>query len=370
MVESLLHLTCWRCRAIAAVGDYKQRAMELATRRFGATIDGRPVMAYKMSNNNGVAVEVCEYGATITSIETPDARGRQGNVVLGFPNLLGYEHDTSYLGRTVGRYANRIANSSFTLAGRVHKLTPNNGAHSLHGGPGGFHQEVWFASPFEIDTQVGVAFSHQSLDGTEGFPGELAVLVTFALTDDNQLIIDYRATTNKPTVLNLTNHSYFNLSGDATRSVADHVVQIDADRYLPVDAEAIPVSGPLDVTDTPFDFRESTLLGDRLRDSHEQIATMGGIDHTFELNARGNVAIIAASVADVATGRRVNVRTTKPGVQFYTGNHLASPHHKQTGLCLETHFFPNSPNMPRFPTSTLHPGDTYEHRTIYEFSAV
>jgi len=347
--------------------------MQIETRQHGTTVDDQPVLAYRISNDHGVSVELSDFGASILSLFAPAANGERGNVVLGLRSLAEYESDVAFLGRTVGRYANRIAAARFTLGGIEHQLEANDGTNHLHGGPDGFHQRVWFASPFDETESAGIAFSHHSLDGSGGYPGELAVLVTYTLHQTNELVIDYRATTSKPTIVNLTNHSYFNLSGDHERPITDHLVQIDADRFVPVDREAIPIQDPLKVEHTPFDLRVPQRLGPLLASEHEQLVAVGGFDHTFVVNdahLAGTDDRVVASVIHEGTGRRLDVRTTKPGLHLYTGNHLAPEARHRRGLCLETQFYPNSPNMPSFPIASLYPEQRYEHRTVFALSSV
>jgi aldose 1-epimerase len=340
----------------------------VAVSLLGRTRDGRAVERCLLRNRQGISAEVMTYGATLMALRTPDRRGRFASIVLGFDTLEPYLAGTPYFGATIGRYANRIAGARFELDEREHKLAVNDGRNHLHGGAHGFDKVVWDARPFTDAEGAGVAFSHLSADGDEGYPGDLAVEATYRLTEDNRLIIDYRATTTKPTHVNLTHHSYFNLSGDASREVTDHELIIAADRFTPVDAELIPTGDLRNVTGSPFDFRTPHAIGARIEENDAQLRLAGGYDHNFVLNKPAPDALSrAAIVSEPESGRAMEVWTTEPGLQFYSGNSLAAPSKRRSGLCLEPQHFPNTPNEPRFPSTILRPGEEYRSRTEFRF---
>jgi len=340
---------------------------------FGTATGGAAVDVYTLTNRNGVEVRAITYGAIITSIRVPDRRGTVADVALGFDTLAGYLTEHPFFGAVVGRYGNRIANARFTLDGRTYQLAANNGPNHLHGGVRGFDKHVWAAAP--IAGANGVAFTRTSPDGEEGYPGTLQVRVSYTLTDTNELAIDYQATTDKATPVNLTQHTYFNLAGHDAGTVLDHEVTIDADRFTPVGESLIPTGTLSPVEGTPFDFRRPAKVGARIDAAHEQITFGRGYDHNWVLNRRGAGPQLAARVTEPTTGRTLEVLTTEPGVQFYTGNFLDGSakgrggvaYPRRGGLCLETQHFPDSPNQPSFPSTILKPGDTYRSRTVWRF---
>ena len=343
---------------------------------YGILPDGAAVDAFTLTNAAGVTVKAISYGAIITSITVPDRNGKLDDVVLGFDSLDGYLKGTAYFGAVIGRYGNRIGGAKFELDGQTYKLAANNGPNSLHGGLKGFDKVVWKGETFERDGSIGVEFTYTSQDGEEGFPGTLNTQVTYTLTDKNEIAIDYRATTDKPTVVNLTQHSYFNLGGDGSGDVLAHELTLDADRYSNVDKDLIPLGDPVTVEGTPFDFRSATTIGARIDADHEQIRLGGGYDHNFAINRSGPALVRAARVVEPKSGRVMEVFTTEPGVQLYTANHLdgvpgkaGHVYGKRNAFCLETQHYPDSPNKPSFPSTTLRPGETYESRTVYAFSA-
>jgi aldose 1-epimerase len=339
---------------------------EVKASMFGQLPDGRAVSRYALQNAGGTTAEIMNYGAAMIALRTPDNNGRFENVVLGFNTLEPYLASTANLGATIGRYANRIARAHFKLDGREYKLATNDGANTLHGGAIGFDKALWDAEPFSDATSTGVRFSYISPDGEAGFPGALSVEVIYRLTKDDILSIDYRATTTKPTPVNLTHHSYFNLSGDPGRAIGDHELLIEADHFTPVDASVIPTGELRDVADTPFDFRASHAIGARIEDDDAQLRIGGGYDHNFVLNKPAPNALTRAAVLlEPSSGRRMELWTTEPGLQFYTGNSLPA---RRTGLCLEPQHFPNSPNEPRFPSTILRLGEMYASRTEFRFS--
>ena len=355
-------------------------AANVTQKPFGRMPDGTNVTLYTLTNASGAQVQITNYGGAVVAVKVPDRKGKLDDVVLGFDNLAGYlQEGNPYFGSLIGRYGNRIAKGKFSLNGANYTLAVNNAPNSLHGGKKGFDKAVWTASSVasSADGAVGLELSYQSRDGEEGYPGSLYVKVAYTLTSDNALKIDYTATTDKATVLNLTNHSYLNLNGAGTGDVLDHVVQINADRITPVDVNLIPTGELKSVAGTPFDFRMPTAIGARIDRDDEQIKFGGGYDHNLVLNGTAGAAPrLAARVVAPKTGRVLEVLTTEPGVQFYTGNFLdgtlkgkgGKVYKKRYAFCLETQHFPDSPNHPEFPTTTLNPGETYKQTTIYRFS--
>lgn len=338
---------------------------------FGALPDGTPVERFTLKNAAGIEVRAITYGGIITSILTPDRAGTMGDIVLGFDSLDGYLGDHPFFGAIIGRYGNRIGGGRFTLDGQEYRLATNNGPNHLHGGVRGFDKHVWQA---EVLANNAVRFSRVSPDGEEGYPGTLHVQVTYSLTNYNELIVDYAATTDLPTHVNLTQHSYFNLAG--TGDIRGHELTIDADRYTPVDATLIPTGALTPVEGTPFDFRTPTAIGARIDDPHPQIKNGLGYDHNWVLNRRDETSLlIAARVAEPTSGRTLEVATTEPGLQFYAGNFLdgtlkgkgGQAYGHRSGFCLETQHFPDSPNKPDFPPTVLRPGETYSTRTVFKF---
>jgi aldose 1-epimerase len=342
---------------------------------FGTMADGTPIELYHLKSNS-IEAECMTYGAGLLSLRLPDRSGRFENVLLRHATLDGYvqNHRSAapfFFGSTIGRYANRIAAGRFTLNGQHYSLTRNNGPNTLHGGPGGFYNVVWNAEPIEN----GVLFRYLSRDGEEGFPGRLDVVVRFTLSGAD-LKMEYEAATDKTTVINLTNHAYFNLAGAGRESILSHHLQLAASRFTPVNTEMIPTGELRPVAATPFDFRTSTPIGERIRMRDEQLIVAQGYDHNFIFDDASGTIKRVAELYDPASGRVLEVLTTEPGVQFYSGNFLdgnvhgplGEPYAKYGGLCLETQHFPDSPNHPSFPSTVLHPGDRYHSVTIYRFS--
>ena len=336
------------------------------------TFDGKPVHLFTLTNNNGVQVKVSDYGATITSFIAPDKNGNNSSIVIGFDSLSRYTAGVPYFGATVGRYGNRIAKGKFTLNGTKYSLAINNGQNHLHGGIKGFDKQVWSASDTSA-SEPQVTLTYLSKDMEEGYPGNLTSSVTFSVTSDNMLKIEYKATTDKATPINLTNHSYFNLTGDVSNTILNHVVMIDADRYTPVDTTLIPTGELKSVKGTPFDFTTPHKIGERI----QQVGgNPVGYDHNFVLNKKDSGLSKAAEVTDSLSGRKLEVFTTQPGLQFYSGNFLDGtiqsdsgiPIKQYTGFCMETQHFPNSPNTPSFPSTILQPGETYHTITEYKIS--
>jgi len=341
---------------------------------FGKTKDGTPVELYLLNNTAGMTAKIMTYGATLTELDVPDRAGKREDVVLGFGSVRDYEENSGpYLGATVGRYANRIAGAKFTLDGKEYKLARNNGPNSLHGGQKGFDKVVWKAEPKTVADGVAVQFSYTSADGEEGYPGEVKVTVTYTLTNKNELKIDYTATTTKATPINLTNHSYFNLSGTDS-SILNHELMLAADRYTPADETLVPTGDLKPVAGTPLDFTKPMAIGSRIADMP---ASVGGYDHNFALNGAGKGGLnLAARVKEPKSGRVMEMFTTEPGVQFYTSNFMDGKikgkgdvsYKKHQALCLEAQHFPDSPNKPQFPSAILKPGETYKQTTVYAFS--
>ncbi len=346
---------------------------------FGATQSGRSVEAYTLTNASGLEARVITYGGIIVALRTPDRAGRLDDVVLGFDTLDQYEKDSPYFGAIVGRYGNRIGSGRFTLDGMTYRLATNDGANHLHGGVRGFDKVVWDVKAFDGPQGVGVVLTYTSPDDEEGYPGALDTRVTYALTDRDELVVDYFATTDRATHVNLTQHSYFNLAGAGARDVLDHEVTLNAAQYTPVDVALIPTGEIAPVQGTPLDFRSPTALGARIGEAHEQIHYGRGYDHNFVLDRNGAGLVHAARVADPDTGRVLDVHTTEPGVQFYSGNFLGETgsvvgksgrvYGARYGFSLETQHFPDSPNKPHFPSTVLRPSEEYRSRTVFAFSA-
>ena len=352
-------------------------AITLETKPFGTTPAGDEVSLYTMKNANGMEISVMDYGAILTSVKVPDAKGQVADVSLGFDSLEGYLGAHPYMGASVGRYANRIAKGRFALNGKTYTLAINNGPNALHGGLVGFDKKMWTASTITADSGPAVSLTYLSKDGEEGYPGNLTATVTFALTNDNEIRISYKATTDADTVLNLTNHSYFNLAGAGKGTILDHIVTINADRFTPVDGGLIPTGELKSVDETPFDFRKPTAIGSRIdQTSDDQIKLGGGYDHNFVLNGEAGTIRFAARAKEPVSGRVMEVFTDQPGMQFYTGNFLDGSvtgkggvkYEKRFGFCMETQHFPDSPNKPDFPTVVLKPGETYSTNTVFKFS--
>lgn len=366
--------------AVSCRPDAEQRAPEapagsVSSALFGVLPSGDSVRVFTLTNANGLELRVMDYGGTVISLRTPDRNGSLADIVLGFDSLMDYLTSSPYFGAITGRYANRIARGRFTLDGITYRLAINNGPNALHGGVRGFDKVRWDAAPRRDSSGVAVAFSYVSRDGEEGYPGTLSVRVTYTLTDSNQFVIDYEATTDKATPVNLTHHTYFNLAGHDAGDVLDHVLTVNADRYTPVDATLIPTGTLAPVDGTPFDFREPTPIGSRIDARHEQLERGGGYDHNFVLKRSQPGLVLAAHVEDQKSGRTLDVHTTEPGMQFYSGNFLDGTitgkggrvYERRNGFCLETQHFPDSPNQPAFPSTILRPEETYRSRTIYTF---
>ncbi len=346
---------------------------------FGTLADGTAVDLYTLTNAHGVEMRVTNYGGIVVSLKVPDKAGALGDVVLGYNRVDDYVKDTPYFGAIVGRYGNRIGGARFTLDGKNYQLTANDGVNTLHGGLKGFDKLVWTAAPVQRPEGVALQLSLTSKDGDEGYPGTLQMTVTYTLTDANALIVDYLAKTDKATPVNVTQHSYFNLAGEGVGTIDNHVMRIHADKYTPVVKGLIPTGELASVEGTPFDFRTPTAIGARIASTHPQMVLGGGYDHNWVVNWPAGMAADKLApvvrVTEPTTGRTLEVESTEPGVQFYTGNFLDGhhvgksnrPYVKRGAFCLETQHFPDSPNQPTFPSTIVRPGIDYQSRTIFRF---
>lgn len=348
----------------------------ITARPFGHLPDGRAVDEYTLDNGRGLTLRAIDFGGIVTALHCPDRSGRSANVVLGFDNLADYVARNPNFGTLVGRFGNRIAGGRFVLDGEPHRLPINDGVNSLHGGPAGFGKRFWAIEPLppQADGSVAIELSLTSDDGDQHYPGRLDVTVRYTLTPRNEWRIDYRATTTRATVVNLTHHGYYNLAGSG--SALDHELALHASGYLPVDANLIP-TGIADVDGTPFDFRQATRIAERIRQGDAQLLTAKGYDHCFVIDRDAPKALVdAARLHDPASGRTMTLATTEPGVQFYSGNFLdgrlrgssGQAYRQGDGVCLETQHFPDSPNRPEFPSTVLRPGETFQSTTVHSFS--
>lgn len=341
---------------------------------FGKTKDGKNVEIYTLTNSRGSEAKIITYGGTVVSLKVPDKQGKLGDVVLGFDSIAVYEKHSAFFGALIGRYGNRIAKGKFSLDGRTYSLATNNAENHLHGGIRGFDKVVWTAKPSTDARGANLEMTYLSVDSEEGYPGNLSIKVVYTLTEDDQLKIVYSATTDKPTVVNLTHHSYFNLAG--TGDILDHRLLLNADRYTPTDKGSIPTGVLAQVAGTPFDFTKETAIGARIGQDDEQLKFGRGYDHNWVLARKGNGVELAARVYEPTSGRVMNVLTTEPGIQFYSGNFLDGSipgkggisYPFRSGFCLETQHFPDSPNHSNFPSTVLRPGQKYAQTTIYAFS--
>ncbi len=343
---------------------------------FGKTADGAPIDLYTLTNDKGVEVRIMTYGGIVVSLQVPDRDGKLADVVLGYDNLEGYLRDNPYFGALIGRYGNRIAEGRFTLNGTSYQLAQNNGENHLHGGVVGFDKRIWKAKGVTSKDDVGLQLTYLSHDGEEGYPGNLSVTVVYMLTNNNELRIDYAAITDMDTIVNLTQHSYFNLAGAGTGNILSHELMLNADRFTPVDKGLIPTGELRSVRGTPMDFTKLTSIGARIDQQDEQLRFGLGYDHNWVLSNGGGKLALAARVIEPISGRVMEVYTTEPGIQFYSGNFLdgsivgkgGEVYAHRYGFCLEAQHFPDSPNKPHFPSVVLHPGEKYRQTTIYKFS--
>jgi aldose 1-epimerase len=363
------------CSGGESSGPVQQPHPRLTQSYWGQTADGTVVDLITLRNMNDIEVRIATYGGTILSLRTPDRTGLVDDIVLGFDTLEPYFDQSPYFGSLIGRFGNRIAGGRFALDGVDYELAINNDPNHLHGGNRGWDKVVWSSEPFQDLTGVGVILRYVSADGEEGYPGQVTAEVVYTLTDDDQLIVDYRATTDKPTVINLTQHSYFNLAGGAASDILGHELTINASQFTPVDETLIPTGELASVEGTAFDFRQPTAIGARIEQDDEQLAHGLGYDHNFVLNRTGEGLQAAARVYDPITGRVLEVATTEPGLQFYSGNFLdgtitgkgGGTYAHRSGFCLETQHFPDSPNQPTFPSTVLRPGEEYRSQTVFTF---
>lgn len=336
---------------------------------------GEVVDQISLRSPSGVEMDVITYGGTITSLRTPDRSGALDDIVLGFDGIESYLTQSPYFGCLIGRYGNRIGKAKFSLDGKPYTLAANNGPNHLHGGVKGWDKVIWAGEPFQNATSVGVVLTYTSKDGEEGYPGTVKATVTYTLTDMGQLVVDYKATTDKATVINLTQHSYFNLAGSKANDILGHELTLNAPQYTPVDDTLIPTGEIASVEGTPLDFRKPTTIGARINDPHVQIKYGLGYDHNWVLARTGPGLVEAARVVEPVTGRTMTISTTEPGIQFYSGNFLKGdlkgkggrvyPH--RSGFCLETQHYPDSPNRPNFPSTVLKPGEEYKSQTVFTF---
>jgi aldose 1-epimerase len=369
-VVCLIALLALPAIAVERKGAEKMKAT-VEKKDFGKTADGTVVDIYTLTNANGMKAKITNYGGIITELHVPDRDGKLADVVLGFDDLKNYLAGHPHYGAIAGRVANRIANGKFTLDGKEYKLFVNNGPNSLHGGKVGFDKKVWKAESFEGKDGVGVKMTYVSPDGEEGYPGTLTTTMTYTLTDKNEFRIDYHATTDKPTIINLTNHSYFNLAGAGSGDVLGTELAIEADKYTPADETLIPTGELALVKGTPLDFTTPHTIGERAGQIKKSI---GGYDHNFVLNSGGGKLALAARAYETKSGRVMETYTTEPGVQLYTANFMGDTkgkggtvYKKQGGFCLETQHFPDAINQPKFPSIVLRPGKAYETTTVYKF---
>lgn len=377
-LTATISLTALATGLVALASAADAASLSVSVKPFGTMPDGQAVQQYRLENSNGMEVDVITYGGAVQSIKVPDKNGKIADVALGFDNLDGYLHTDTYFGGLIGRYGNRIAKGQFALDGKTYHLPINNGPNSLHGGTKGFDKQVWAASEITAPNAVGVELTHFSPDGDMGYPGDLAVTVRYTLDDNDDLRVHYSAVTDKPTVINLTNHTYFNLAGAGEGTVLDQIAMINADKITPVDSTLIPTGKMMDVSGTDLGFTTPTPIGLHIHADNQQIKyaepKQGGYDFNYVLDNPGNLNALAASVTDPRSGRTVEMYTDQPGVQFYTSNFLHDVHGKDGKIyphwgafTLEAQHFPDSPNQPSFPSTELKPGEKYSQTTIYKF---
>lgn len=374
--RSLPSLVVALAASLVGVAMTAEAGTQIERRTWGKNAADQEVELFTLSREGAPTVAVTSHGAYIVSILAPDRDGNVVDVTLGYADLAGYLADGSYLGAVVGRYANRIARGELTLDGQTYTLARNNGPNALHGGPQGFHRKLWTPRILEREGGEALELTYVSADGEEGYPGTLTASVTYSLTADGGLRLDYSATTDAPTVVNLTNHAYFNLAGEGSGAVLGHELQLESDTFTPVDDTLIPTGELRPVEGTPFDFRTPVALGARIDDPDPQLQAGGGYDHNFAIQGEAGTLRLAARVFEPASGRVLEVLTTEPGLQLYSGNFLdgtvvgksGRPYQKRGALCLETQHYPDSPNQPAFPSVVLRPGDTYEQTTVFRFS--
>ena len=384
-ISNLVLILIIICFGVSCKNDKKNDAtksmleekLSILKSQFGETEDGTAIEKYTLKNRNGVELNVITYGGRITSLKVPNKVGKLENVVLGHNTIEGYlRADNPFFGALIGRYGNRIANGKFTLNGKDYNLATNDGVNHLHGGVNGFDRVVWTAKAIEGTEDSTLKLTYKSIDGEEGYPGNLDVTVIYTLTKDNSVEVSYEATTDKSTVVNLTQHAYFNLTGDFSKDILNHDVVIDADTYLPVDATLIPTGEIRKVKETPFDFTESKKVEKEINSNNEQLKRGKGYDHCWILNGKNGEMRFVASAYDQTSGRLMEIYSEEPAIQFYTGNFLdgtlpmlnGGTYAHRTGFCLETQHYPDSPNQEKFPSTVLNPGETYSTKTIFKFS--
>ncbi|HEY9509373.1 MAG TPA: aldose epimerase family protein [Verrucomicrobiae bacterium] len=379
MIEWMLVLgasACVACLVGCATHGSSANKAELSKQPFGS-VDGQPVEIYTLKNSKGAEAKIMTYGGIVQSLKMPDREGNFSDVVLGFDNVQDYVKGSPYFGALIGRYGNRIGDAKFTLEGKTYTLAPNNNGNTLHGGLKGFDKVIWTVEKADVTSNgPELKLNYLSKDGEEGFPGNLNVTATYTLTDDNELRLEYTATTDKPTVVNLTQHSYFNLRGQGNGDILGHIVYIDADKTTPTDSELIPTGELASVDGTPFDFRKPTAIGARINDPNTVLQYGPGYDHNWVINKPLGKLGLAARVFEPTTGRVLEVLSTEPGLQFYAGNFLdgtltgkdGKVYQRRTAFAMEPQHFPDSPNKPQFPTTELKPGQTYHNVIIYKFS--
>ena len=377
LISALALTACDRAESPKTTESAMAETTAISEEPFGS-VDGKEVTLYTLTNANGVQAKITNYGGTIVSMIAPDRDGKMGDVSLGFDKVEDYVKDSPYFGCITGRYANRIAKGKFTLDGQEYTLAINNEPNHLHGGLKGFDKQIWSAETMETADGPALKLSYTSPDGEEGYPGALATTVTYTLTADNGLKMDYSATTDKPTVLNLTNHHYFNLAGHGSGDILDHELMIAADRYTPIDTTSIPLGNLAPVAGTPFDFQKPTVIGARIEEDNEQLKNGLGYDHNFVIkDSRDGKLQLVATVHDPKSGRVLEVLSTEPGLQLYVGNFLpkeglagkdGKTYYYRGAFCLEAQTFPDSPNQTQFPSPILRPGETYTQTTIYRLT--
>jgi aldose 1-epimerase len=361
---------------IFAACSEKKSGASITSEEFGKMPDGQKVLVYTLKNNNGLKAKISEYGATLVSLEAPDKEGKIADVILGYSNLDGYLKGDSYYGKTVGRFANRIAKGKFTLDGKEYTLAINNAPNHLHGGPKGYHSVVWKSEVIDNKGYPALKLTYHSPDGEEGYPGNMDIEVVYTWNDDNNLVIDYKAKTDQNTIVNLTHHSLFNLKGECNGDILDHVLTLNASAFTPVDSTLIPTGEIRPVDGTPLDFRTPHAIGERINSDYEQIIKGKGYDHNWVIDRKDTSLVLAATVLEPKSGRVMKVYTTEPGIQFYTGNFIDGkfvgktnkPHLYRSGLALEAQHYPDSPNQPKFPSVVLKKGEVYTQTTEYRFS--
>ncbi|MEN6426691.1 MAG: aldose epimerase family protein [Phycisphaerales bacterium] len=376
LAGAVVALSSCKCSCLKFGSKVAKQAMDIDVTAFGKTPEGQEIKLYTLHNAKGAMAQITNYGAIVVSLEMPDAKGQRDDIVLGYENLDGYLKVTPYFGAIVGRYGNRIGQGKFTLDGQTYTLATNDKTNHLHGGIKGFDKVVWGHKPVWKADAVGVELSYLSKDGEEGYPGNLQATVTYLLTNKNELRIEYIATTDKATPVNLTHHGYFNLTG-GERDILGHKLTLNAAQFTPVDAGLIPTGELQAVAGTPMDFTKATPIGERIEADFEQLKLGGGYDHNWVLKRNGRGLSLAAKVTAPTTGRVMEVWTTEPGVQFYSGNFLDGTitgkeekvYKHRWGFCLETQHYPDSPNKPNFPSTILRPNEKYETTTVYRFSA-